>query len=525
VGLDAGLTALRLLRADPGLGGIWLRDRDGAIAESLVDAARRDWPGLRAVPAGIDSESLLGGLDIAASLAAGKAVRDPGLIARSAGSLLLVRGAERISPAIGALLAGAVERGEIALLLIDEGLAEELPPAALIERLAFHLRADGPDVELEADPARDGDAPKIMTALAGAATMLGVESSRALNLAWRAALASARLAGRDGPEAGDAAVAAILVLAPRATRVPAPEQEPPPEPEREAETRARDALEDVVLDAVRAVLPADLMERIARERGRGPAPRAGGAGERRRSPARGRPVGVRPGLPRGGARLALLDTIRAAAPWQKLRAGAGGSAGTIRLARSDLRVRRFEERGETLTVFAVDASGSSAAARLAEAKGAVELLLGRAYAKRAEVALVAFRGQAADLLLPPTRSLTRARRLLADLPGGGGTPLAAGLDAAEALAQAARRRGRTPFLILLTDGRANVALDGAAGRAGAEADALRSARRIAAAGTGGTVIDIGKRAEPDAARIAAALGMPCLHLPRADAAGLSAVLA
>jgi magnesium chelatase subunit D len=228
-------------------------------------------------------------------------------------------------------------------------------------------------------------------------------------------------------------------------------------------------------------------------------------------------------LPGGGARLALLETIRAAAPWQRLR-GADG-AGSIRLRRDDLRVRRFEDRAEALTIFAVDASGSSAAARLAEAKGAVELLLGRAYAKRAEVALIAFRGSTADLLLPPTRSLTRARRLLAELPGGGGTPLAAGLDAAGALADSARRRGRTPFLLLLTDGRANVGLDGKPGRPGAEADATRSARRIAAAGLGGTVIDIGKRAEPDAVRIAAALGMPCLHLPRADAGALGAVLA
>jgi magnesium chelatase subunit D len=114
--------------------------------------------------------------------------------------------------------------------------------------------------------------------------------------------------------------------------------------------------------------------------------------------------------------------------------------------------------------------------------------------------------------------------LLAELPGGGGTPLAAGLDAAWELAESARKRGRTPSLLLLTDGRANVGLDGSAGRAGAEADAIRSARRIGAAGLGGTVIDIGKRAAPDAARIAEALRMPCLYLPRADAGALGAVL-
>jgi magnesium chelatase subunit D len=159
----------------------------------------------------------------------------------------------------------------------------------------------------------------------------------------------------------------------------------------------------------------------------------------------------------------LLETIRAAAPWQKLR-GAGGArldpAAAGRFARS-----AFRGSGGGADDLRGRCFGFVAAARLAEAKGAVELLLGRAYAKRAEVALIAFRGSGAELLLPPTRSLTRARRLLAELPGGGGTPLAAGLDAAGALADAARRRGRTPFLLLLTDGRANVGSDGTPGRA------------------------------------------------------------
>jgi magnesium chelatase subunit D len=94
----------------------------------------------------------------------------------------------------------------------------------------------------------------------------------------------------------------------------------------------------------------------------------------------------------------------------------------VAIRREDLRVRRFQTRAEVLTIFAVDASGSSALARLAEAKGAVELLLAEAYVKRAQVALIAFRGTGAELLLPPTRSLARARRLLAELPGGAAAP-------------------------------------------------------------------------------------------------------
>jgi magnesium chelatase subunit D len=167
-------------------------------------------------------------------------------------------------------------------------------------------------------------------------------------------------------------------------------------------------------------------------------------------------VGTRPGLPRDGARLALIDTLRTAAPWQSLRrrevaasAASGGEprrAAQIEVRASDFRVARVQERAETITIFAVDASGSSALNRLAEAKGAVELLLADCYVRRDQVAVLAFRGRGAELLLPATRSLVRAKRALAGLPGGGGTPLAAAIDAATGQADSARRRGEEEAL-------------------------------------------------------------------------------
>ncbi|WP_128566586.1 VWA domain-containing protein, partial [Methylobacterium crusticola] len=158
---------------------------------------------------------------------------------------------------------------------------------------------------------------------------------------------------------------------------------------------------------------------------------AGRAGAAALQARRGRPAGTRPGDPRTG-RIALVETLRAAAPWQRLRGR--DEARPIRVEPGDIRIRRLVHRTETTTIFAVDASGSAALERLAEAKGAVELLLAQAYVRRDRVALVAFRGSGAELVLPPTRSLVRARRGLAGLPGGGGTPLAAGIAAAEALA-------------------------------------------------------------------------------------------
>ncbi|MGG5811504.1 VWA domain-containing protein, partial [Falsiroseomonas sp. CW058] len=197
----------------------------------------------------------------------------------------------------------------------------------------------------------------------------------------------------------------------------------------------------------------------------------------------------------------------------------------LRIHRDDIRLRRFEHRAGTTAIFAVDASGSAALHRLAEAKGAVEMLLGDCYARRDQVAVVAFRGRTAELLLPPTASLPRARRSLAGLPGGGATPLAAGLEAAGAVAAEARRRGRTPLLVLLTDGRANVARGGATGRDAAEADALAAALPLRLAGIPALLVDTAPRPQPYAKRLAEAMGARYLPLPAADAARLSGAVA
>jgi len=237
---------------------------------------------------------------------------------------------------------------------------------------------------------------------------------------------------------------------------------------------------------------------------------------------RGRPLGARPGSPRDGARLALIDTLRAAAPWQPLRRRERPAAAQrVIVQPADFRVVRLRQRSETTTIFTVDASGSAALHRLAEAKGAVELLLADCYVRRDRVAVVAFRGRGAEVLLAPTRSLVRARRELAALPGGGGTPLAAGLDAAAELALATRRRGGTPVVVVLTDGRANVARDGAGGRAQADRDARASARRLRAEGVLALLIDTGAQAQPLAREIAREMGAGYLPLPRADARGVS----
>jgi len=127
-------------------------------------------------------------------------------------------------------------------------------------------------------------------------------------------------------------------------------------------------------------------------------------------------------------------------------------------------------------------------------------------------------------LLPPTRSLVQTKRRLAGLPGGGGTPLAAGLQTALGTARQARARGLAPALAVLTDGRANVSLSGTGGRPQAMADSHAMARALAAEGVPALVIDTGMRPSPALAELARALGGDLVTLPRADDAGLAGAL-
>jgi magnesium chelatase subunit D len=223
-------------------------------------------------------------------------------------------------------------------------------------------------------------------------------------------------------------------------------------------------------------------------------------------------------------RLNVMETLRAAAPWQRLRGRMVDGVGRVRIETADFRVTQYRQRAQTLTIFAVDASGSSALNRLAEAKGAVELLLADCYVRRDQVAVVTFRGRAAELLLPPTRSLVRAKRNLAGLPGGGGTPLAAALDCAMLVATQAQRRGETPLLVILTDGRANVARDGSGGRAAAHEDALKAARRMRQAGVAALFVDTSPRPHDLARALAGAMDAEYIPLPYASAQSLSSVV-
>jgi magnesium chelatase subunit D len=182
-------------------------------------------------------------------------------------------------------------------------------------------------------------------------------------------------------------------------------------------------------------------------------------------------------LPRGGPLhdLALDATLRAAAPHQRARRASALAPRALHLERRDFRQKVREARAGTSVLFVVDASGSMAARRrMAAVKGAILSLLLDAYQKRDQVGLIAFRGTAAELILPLTGSIDLAEAYLRALPSGGRTPLAHALYLAAATLRRQRlaRPDAQPLLVLVTDGRANVPL--------ADGDALEDAYACAA---------------------------------------------
>lgn len=585
VGHDDAKLALLLNAVDHRIGGVLLRGEKGSakttLARGLAALLAEGAPFVE-LPVGATEDRVVGSLDLEAALTGGTARLRPGLLAAADGGVLYVdevnllpdhlvdvlldvaasgvnrverEGVSAAHPARFVLIGSMnPEEGDLRPQLLDRfGLAVDVKssvdPSVRAEAVRRRLGHDGDGAAFAAGwadaeaqlRARVRDLPSaalpdaLLQSVSELCASVGAEGLRADLVICRAATALARWEGRHEVTIDDVRRVAAMALRHRRRRSPFEEPgidqqeiddaldrpDPPSEnsePDGDSSEQEADGAEGAASDAERHAPPGAAGPPV-----RLVAPRAAEAAAvgGRRSPVRGergRLVGDRPLGDGPGGAVAVGATVRAAVERR-----ATDPDDERLVAPDDLRAARREERVGNLLILAVDASGSMGAERRMEAvKGAVLALLLDAYQRRDRVALVTFRGEAAEVVLRPTGSVEVARARLTDLRTGGRTPLAAGIEQALQVARNVPPGGHRPLVVVISDGRATA---GPPGRDPVEA-ALAVAAEVRREGVPAFVVD----AESGATRLglaavlAEAMGADLVPLPELTAPVLAGAI-